>query len=76
MNPVLKDILLKAKSSQRESIDQENCFITAEQNELVNKETINYFTESAFKISEIKHKMKTFKNNQVYFKHLELKDER
>lgn len=44
-------------------MDVENSFITADQNELVNKETINYFTESAFKISEIKHKMKTFKNN-------------
>ena len=79
LNPVLKDILQRTDSKQKLADEQvyQNSFvmnsarkryISKRQNELVNKNTISYYTDEAFKVVELKDKMKIYKENQIYFK--------
>lgn len=74
LNPVLKVILQKTDSKQNLADEQvyQNSFvensarkryISKRQNELVNKNTINYYTDEAFKVVELKDKMKIYKEN-------------
>ena len=74
LNPVLKNILQRTDSKQNmaDEFVYQNSFvensarkryISRRQNELINKNTINYYTDEAFKVVELKDKMKIYKKN-------------